>query len=751
MTQRGQTFRNGSLDDHDSADDALAAAPGDQVVRVAVGVPVDRAFDYVTGGFGPLDRGTIVTVPFGPRQLNGIVLGPGDRNTARESLKAVIRCAPLPPVSDAFVQFIERVTAWTMAPIGSVAKMALSQPKALLPPPQQKLYRRPAQPPEGEKLTTARQRVAAVLDAAGAMPSPLLQREAGVSAGVIGGMERAGSLESILVASDQPPPRPGRLQGPALTDDQQVAAAAIAETLEGGFMPFLLDGVTGSGKTEVYFDAVQRVLDAGRQVLILLPEIALSAAWKARFAERFGVMPQEWHSDVGAGEKRKLWRFALSGEASVVVGARSALFLPFADLGLIVVDEEHEQAYKQEDQVVYHARDMAVLRARLESCPVVLATATPSLESWVNAGMVGDPTRYRRIALPKRIGLAQLPEILAVDLRRTPPERGTWLAPPLVKAVNKRLEAGEQSLLFLNRRGYAPLTLCGSCGHKVTCPNCDSWMVTHRLAGRLKCHYCGYEARPQRDCAECGEEDSMQACGPGVERLAEEVLNRFPEARFAVFSSDTVTTPASAEAFVRSVTDGEVDIIIGTQMVAKGHHFPGLTLVGIVDADLGLAGGDLRAAERTFAMLAQVAGRAGRAERPGLAMLQTTDAETPVMQALLSGDRDKFLKAEAESRRIAGMPPFARLAAIVLSANDSQRLHAAMQALAASRPNFHGVSVYGPSIAPLGFLRGKHRGRALIQVEKTVDIQAVIQGWLATVKLPSGVRLQVDIDPYSFV
>jgi len=365
--------------------------------------------------------------------------------------------------------------------------------------------------------------------------------------------------------------------------------------------------------------------------------------------------------------------------------------------------------------------------------------------------MVGDPPRYRHIALPKRIGLARLPEIRAVDLRRTPPEAGRWLAPPLVAAITERLEAGEQSLLFLNRRGYAPLTLCGSCGHKVTCPNCDSWMVTHRLAGRLKCHYCGYEARPQRDCPECGEEDSMQACGPGVERLAEEVLKRFPEARFAVFSSDTVTSPAAAESFVRSVTDGEVDIIIGTQMVAKGHHFPGLTLVGIVDADLGLAGGDLRAAERSFAMLAQVAGRAGRADRPGLAMLQTTDVSTPVMKALLSGDRDRFLQAEAEARRLAGMPPFARLAALVLSASDSQRLQAAMRALAETRPNYHGVSVYGPSIAPLGFLRGRHRGRALIQVEKTVDIQAVIQGWLAELKLPSGVRLQVDIDPYSFV
>ena len=720
-------------------------------VRVAVAVPLDRAFDYNAAGHGPLLRGTIVGVPFGPRQLHGIVLGPGEGDVPPETLKAVSEVAALPPLEPCFVDFLERVAAWTMAPIGSVAKMALSQPQALQPPPQRKLFRRPEHLPEGEKLTAARQRVAEILAVAGAMASAEIQREAGVSAGVVTGMEAAGSLEAFLVSDESPPPPARAGAGPNLSEDQQAAAAEVAARLGNGFSSFLLDGVTGSGKTEVYFDAVQRCLDAGRQVLILLPEIALSAAWKQRFHDRFGVMPVEWHSDVAPTRKRRAWRHAHTGAAQVVVGARSALFLPFARLGLIVVDEEHEQAYKQEDQVVYHARDMAVLRARLESCPVVLATATPSLESWVNAGMAGDPPRYRRIALPKRIGLAQLPEIRAVDLRRTPPERGTWLAPPLVEAVNKRLDAGEQSLLFLNRRGYAPLTLCGSCGHKVTCPNCDSWMVTHRLAGRLKCHYCGHEARPQRDCAECGEEDSMQACGPGVERLAEEVLNRFPEARFAVFSSDTVTTPASAEAIVRSVTDCEVDIIIGTQMVAKGHHFPGLTLVGIVDADLGLAGGDLRAAEGTFAMLAQVAGRAGRAERPGLAMLQTTDTETPVMRALLSGDRDKFLKAEAESRRIAGVPPFARLAAIVLSANDSQRLHAAMQALAASRPNFRGVSVYGPSVAPLGFLRGKHRGRALIQVEKTVDIQAVIQGWLATVKLPSGVRLQVDIDPYSFV
>ena len=732
-----------------------------KTVRVAVAVPLDRTFDYnyegpvvdgpVADGPGPLPRGTIVSVPFGPRELNGIILGPGDGTVPATTLKPIMAVAPLPPLPAAFVDFLERVASWTMAPIGGVVKMALSQPQALLPPPQRRVYCRPAMPPADERLTDARRRVVAVLEMAGALSAADLQREAGVSAGVITAMAKAGSLELLLVSDSEPPPRPRPLSAPPPTADQAAAMRDITTKLAAGFTPLLLDGVTGSGKTEVYFDAVEKVVAAGRQALILLPEIALSAAWKQRFADRFGVPPTEWHSDIAPGRKRRAWRHIALGEASVVVGARSALFLPFSDLGLIVVDEEHEHAYKQEDQVTYHARDMAVLRARLQNCLVILATATPSLESWANAGMVGDPPRYHHISLPHRVGDAQLPEIAAVDLRRTPPERGRWLAPPLVEAITARLEAGEQSLLFLNRRGYAPLTLCGACGHKVTCPNCDSWMVIHRLAGRLKCHHCGYEAQPRRGCVECGEEDSMQACGPGVERLAEEVLQRFPEARFAVFSSDTITTPGSAESFVRSVVDGEVDIIIGTQMAAKGHHFPNLTLVGIVDADLGLAGGDLRAAERSFQMLAQVAGRAGRASRPGVAMLQTMDSTNPVMEALLSGDRDKFLKAESESRRHAGMPPFARLASLVLSAPDPQRLQAAMQMLESSRPHYHGVDIFGPSLAPLGFLRGRHRGRALVRADKAVDIQAVIAAWLAAISLPSGVRLQVDIDPYSFV
>jgi primosomal protein N' (replication factor Y) len=536
-----------------------------------------------------------------------------------------------------------------------------------------------------------------------------------------------------------------------LTSDQQKAAVHLRGTVGYGFQVCLLDGVTGSGKTEVYFEAVEAAIAAGQQVLILLPEIALSAAWRARFTNRFGVPPVEWHSDISAAQKRKSWRFVLQARASVVVGARSALFLPFSRLGLIIVDEEHEHAFKQEDQVIYQARDMAVLRGRLDNVPVVLASATPSLESWVNAGKTGSQPRYDYLALPKRVHGAQLPNISAINLRTTPPERGRWLAPPLVEAIESRLKVGEQSLLFLNRRGYAPLTLCGACGTKVTCPNCDSWMVAHRLAGRLRCHHCGHESRPSNDCKSCGAKDQMQACGPGVERLAEEVLIRFPGARFALLSSDTVGTPKAAEVFIQSISDGEVDIIIGTQMAAKGHHFPHLTLVGVVDADLGLAGGDLRAAERTFQMLSQVAGRAGRESRPGAAMLQTLEPENPVLVSLIAGDRDAFLAQEAAARQAAGMPPFGQLAAIIMASPHEDRLFEAIRKLAPTRPHFDSVQIYGPAIAPIGFLKGKHRARLLIRADKSVNIQHILEGWLGSIKLPSSVRMQIDIDPYSFL
>ena len=732
--------------------DLAGAVTGMETVRVAVAVPVADAYDYGVGSLGPLSRGTVVWVPFGPRQVAGIVLGPGQADVNPARLKMISACAPVPICAPAFVDFIERVAVWNFARLGGVVKMVLSQPKALAPPPQQKLLRAVTPLPADANVTKTRQRVLDQLAGGMAMISADLQREAGVSPAVISAMISAGMVHADLVSADARPPQPDITKsGPTLTDDQSTAATIFCQSIGTGFTPYLLDGVTGSGKTEVYFEAVSRALAAGQQVLILLPEIALSAAWRMRFTQRFGCAPVEWHSDIGIGQKRRAWRAAADGQAQVVVGARSALFLPFANLGLIVVDEEHEHAFKQEEQVIYQARDMAVMRAQIEDCPIILASATPSLESWVNAGETGERQRYERVILPKRVKNAQLPEIKAVDMRQTPPERGRWLAPPLVEAITDRLERGEQTLLYLNRRGYAPLTLCGGCGHKVTCPNCDSWMVAHRLAGRLRCHHCGHETRPKDACSACGQTDTMQACGPGVERVAEEVLMRFPDASFAVLSSDTIGTPKAADAFIRSVIDGDVDIIIGTQMAAKGHHFPNLTLVGVVDADLGLAGGDLRAAERTFQILAQVAGRAGRESRPGTAMLQTLEAENPVLQTLLTGNRDAFLAQEAEARQLAGMPPYGRLAAIILTADSEERLFAGMKLLAQTRPYFQNVDIFGPAPAPLSFLKGRHRGRFLVRTTKVVNIQAILHGWLDEIKLPAGVKMQVDIDPYNFL
>jgi len=723
-----------------------------ETLRIAPAVPALPAYDYLADSKTGLARGSIVIIPLGPRAVPGIVLGPGGTDVPEHKLKPVKSVARLEPLAPAFVDFIERVAAWTLAPIGSIVKMVLSQPKALGPPPQQTVYALPTDSPEQAQTTKARGRVRDLLGTSGALTSGEIQTLAGVSASVVTTMARQGLLSTTSIAAD-PLPLDPRLDipGPELTDDQANAAATLSASIGTGYAAFLLDGVTGSGKTEVYFEAVRAALAQGQQVLILLPEIALSATWRNRFATRFGVMPTEWHSDIGDSGKRRAWRAVQKGQAKIVVGARSALFLPFSRLGLVIVDEEHDHAFKQEDQVIYQARDMAVLRARMEACPIVLASATPSLESWVNAGMTGEPERYRRLVLPHRVKAASLPQMRAVDLRATPPERGRWLAPPLVEAVQERLASGEQSLLFLNRRGYAPLTICGDCGHQLTCPNCDSWMVAHRLAGRLRCHHCGHESRPLRVCASCGAEDNMRACGPGVERLAEEVLLRFPEARFAVMSSDTISSPEASRLFVQSVLDGEVDIIIGTQMVAKGHHFPHLTLVGVVDADLGLAGGDLRAAERTFQMLTQVAGRAGRESKRGLALLQTMQSESPLMTALLSGQRDAFLASEVSARRAAAMPPFARLAALILSATDEMRLREASTLLARAKPHFDNVDIFGPSMAPLAFLRGRHRARLLIRADKNVDIQQVVKAWLAKVKLPATVRLHIDIDPYSFL
>lgn len=724
-------------------------------VRVLLPLPLAGAYDYRVPEDLAVIPGDFVHVPLGKQTRVGIVWDPATEDDPTR-IKAVddSRLRNIEArldtwrMGDSMRRMVDWVASYSMAMPGAVLRMAMSIPEALIPGRPRIVYRLSETPPDF-KATPARQRVIDVLHEGPARGSTDLAREAAVSAGVVRSMADLGVLDTVKISDDTPltPPDPN-LPGPDLSSTQKTAADnLVAKTRDSGFSVSLLDGVTGSGKTEVYFEAIAAALEAERQVLVLLPEIALTAQFLSRFEERFGTPPLEWHSDVPRARRRRVWRAVADGRARVVVGARSSLFLPFRELGLIIVDEEHDQSYKQEDGVIYHARDMAVVRGQLEKIPVVLATATPSLETVTNV----EAGRYDRLHLPARHGGADLPEISLIDLRKDPPQRQTWISPPLQKAITQTLMLEEQILLFLNRRGYAPLTLCRACGHRLECPNCTSWLVEHRFAGRLNCHHCGYFARMPKNCPECEAEDRMAACGPGVERLAEEVATLYPEARVELMTSDTIWSPSAAAEIVRRVQDHEIDILIGTQLVAKGHHFPKLTLVGVVDADLGLNGGDLRAGERTYQLLHQVAGRAGREGRPGRVLLQTYHPEHPVMEALVAGERDAFMAAEAEQRKQGGWPPFGRLAAIIISGPDESHVDGVARALARSAPQAPDFKVLGPAPAPLAILRGRHRRRLLVRTTRAIRIQDRLRPWIGSVKPPNAVRVQVDIDPYSFL
>ena len=588
----------------------------------------------------------------------------------------------------------------------------------------------------------------AALEDAPAMPALEAARVAGVGQGVVKGMAAAGLMEAVEVIGDPAAPTLTLAQPAILSSEQEAAVAILVQDVEAkAFSVSLLDGVTGSGKTVVYMEAIAAALKQGRQTLCMLPEIALTDQWLDRFIARFGAEPVVWHSELGAAGRRRAWRAVASGDARVVVGARSALFLPFRDLGLIIVDEEHDGAFKQGDGVRYQGRDLAVVRGRFEAASVVLASATPSLETLTNV----DRGRYRQVVLPNRHGVAETPDVTLIDLRETPPERGRWLASPLVEAIDDNLASGEQTLLFLNRRGYAPLTLCRSCGERLECPSCTAWLVEHRLHGRLLCHHCGHSARIPPHCPACEVEDSFAASGPGVERLAEEARERWPDATIEIASSDTLAGPETLRDFTRRMASGLIDIAVGTQVLAKGHHFPGLTLVGVVDGDLGLGGGDLRAGERTYQLLTQAAGRAGRAEAPGRAMIQTHQPDHPVMQAIQAGDRDAFVEAEQSARKLAGLPPYGRLVGLIVTGKDPGATERAARMLARIAPTFTDARILGPAPAPLAQLRGRWRWRLLLTARREANVQAILREWLGEVKLTDGVKLHIDVDPYSFL
>jgi len=717
-----------------------------RIASILLPLPLPEAFDYAEPEGMALTVGDQVVVPLGPRMLAGVVTALRDAAGHNRPLKPVMERRELAPLPAKTLAFIEWAARYAVDAPGQALAIALRGARAPGPRPERLIVATGEAP---KRPTPARERV---LEAAKEpMSAVALAAAAEVSSGVIRGLIEDGALEVSLTVPSAGFDAPDPARPAATLNPSQAAAVTALEGLitAGGFQAALLDGVTGSGKTEVYLEAVAAVLtaDPAAQVLILLPEIALTQAVIARFEQRFGARPAEWHSGIAPPRRRQIWEAVAAGECRIVIGARSALFLPFATLRLIVVDEEHDSSYKQEDGFIYQARDLAVARAKIEDIQVVLASATPSLESLWNA----ETGRYRWLRLTDRHGAAVLPEIQLIDLRENPPEHGRWLSAPLVKAMAQTYGRGEQSLLFLNRRGYAPVVLCRACGERMTAPDTESWLVEHRYTGRLVCHLTGFSMPKPDRCPKCGAKDSLVSIGPGVERVEEECRSLFPEARVAVFSSDTVTDADAARRMIDAMADGEIDILVATQVAAKGHNFPSLTLVGVVDADLGLRGGDLRAGERTYQLLAQATGRAGRHDRPGRALIQTYAPDHPVMLALRRQDRDAFVAAEMGEREAAGLPPFGRLAAVIASGPDPVALETYVRALAAAAPNAPGVEVYGPADAPLGLIRGRRRKRFLVRADRNVDLQAFMAAWRARVRIPSSVRATIDVDPYSFL
>ena len=716
-----------------------------QNAQVLFPVNVPGAFDYAVPEDLDLGVGDFVFAPIGKQMKLGVVVGFATAEEGRE-LKSIVERKATRPLSAALVKFILWVAKYNVASPGQVLRMVMRSYKALDPSPIVSMYRPTGQTPK--QLTRSRR---AVLREGGPFPARAseIAARAGVSAGVVKGLVKVGAMDELSLPVDAPfenpsPDHPGM----DLTEGQQDAAKELIANMRlSDFSVSLLDGVTGSGKTEVYFEAVAEALRQGGQVLVLVPEIALTQAGLERFAKRFGVEPAAWHSAVGEAPRRRVWREVAQGRAKLVVGARSALFLPFADLKLIVVDEEHDTSYKQEEGVIYNARDMSIVRAKLSGHAVILASATPSLESLHNA----RTGRYAHIVLPERPGAAVLPDIALVDLKGTPAEKGDFLSGPVIEAVREGLERGEQSMLYLNRRGYAPLIICRSCGEKLKSPDTDSWLVEHRATGRAMCHLTGFSMRMPTECPKCKAEDSLTPVGPGVERVAEEAKRHFPSAKIEIFSSDTAGNPNAIKDRMDRMARGEIDILVGTQMVVKGHNFPHLTFVGVVDGDLSLAGGDPRAGERTYQTLVQVAGRAGRAEKKGRALIQTHQPEHEALLALAAGDRELFIGVELAMREMLGLPPFGKLAAVIVSGPDRQKTESLAKKMVSLAPRADGIEILGPSEPPIGRLRGLYRRRLFIQAEATVNLSRYMAVWRSKIRPPAKYKIQIDIDPQSFM
>lgn len=724
------------------------------VVKVLIPNVVNAGYDYRLTG--PATLGQFVACRVMNRPYIGVVWGFGDSGLPAEKIKDVsaVYDARL-AITD--LQWIAKMSGWTLMTPGAVLRLIVNVPDAFSPPKMEQLYG--LNITDAVRMTASRQAVADAFASNDNEPMSAtdVQNIARVSPSVVRTMISGG----ILVPKEQRA-RPTEYNSPeyhdcgniVLNPEQQSAADVIGAAIDrGGFSVHLLDGITGSGKTQVYFDAAWRAYSRGGSVLLMMPEIALTAQFMHRFAARFGAAPVVWHSNLTAARRREIWRGVLRGEIRMVVGTRSALFLPWQNLGLIVVDEEHDTSYKQEDMGNYHARDMAVLRGKIAGFPVVLASATPSAETLQNVAS----GKYQVLRLTSRVGGAQLPKIETIDLRENRPEpyqvsdvlNNGFLSVPLCNAISDTIAAHRQVMLFINRRGFAPIVQCKKCGWVAGCPDCSVGMTYHRAVGKLLCHMCGRTAPMPTKCPDCGGDVSMR--GAGLEKIAEEVSVRFPSARVALVSSDTISTRQSLERIVAKMESGEIDIVIGTQILAKGHHFPNLTLVGVVDADMGLFGTDFRAAEHTFQQLFQVAGRAGRGEFPGRVLLQTYQPQHPVLCAICAGDRDAFMAADMASRQSAKMPPFGQLIAVIVECQREDTLKKYCAGLAAVAPRAPGVKIMGPIAAGVYQIRNWYRMRFLVMGGPTTLLQPVVAHWLRAIKQPANMRVKVDVNPQNFM
>ena len=720
--------------------------------NVLLPLPFSQTYTYSIpdnlGMCNSINPGDFVRVPFGSREIIGVVWDSPNKFNKLDRIKPILEQLSVSRMPETTRRFVEWVSNYNMVSLGLVLKMTMNVPDLFKQPPEESIFFISDTIVDYKK-TAARSRVLNLFTTNSHLSGPLIRQEAQVSSSVLTGMLKLGVLSKKKVQQTSQFEDPDwQKKGPTLSTEQSIIAQNLRKKIiEGGFFVGLIEGVPGSGKTEVYLEAICEALKTGKQVLVLLPEITLSAQWLRRFEMRFGCTPALWHSEVTSANRRKTWQAVARGEAKVIVGARSALFLPFRSLGVVVIDEEHDQSFKQEEGVIYNARDMAVVRSRMEKIPIFLVSATPSLETLHNA----KSGKYTKFCLSQRYAGAKLPGIEVLDMRISRPERGKWISPEIIDALRKTFKSGEQGLLYLNRRGYAPLTLCQDCGYRFQCVKCTAWLVEHRFIGQLQCHHCGYHTQMPKECPNCKAVDRLHACGPGVERLAEEVREIFPDIRMQVAVSDNLNSVGQAGALVKKIEEREVDLVVGTQIIAKGYHFPFLTLVGVIDADIGLTGGDIRALERTYQLLYQVAGRAGRASRVGKVFLQTFSPENMVMQALKDGDHETFVQKMIDDREAHSMPPFGRLAGIILSGTDEKLVKEASNILGRTAPRESGIITLGPAPAPLALLRGKYRIRFLIKSQKDINLQDEMRKWLRRTSIPQKVRIQVDIDPYSFM